>query len=89
MERTIQVRLPDVLARKLDRFSKAEGMNNSELVRQALRFYFAQNYERALREGAQDLRPGLDRLGVTAESAEHWYKKQRKKTKELTGAGCE
>ncbi len=49
MRRTLTISLPKELTRELDKASKAEGVTRSELVRDALKRYFAQREFQELR----------------------------------------
>ncbi len=70
--RTINVSLPADMARRVDQASKREQRTRSELVREALRVYFAQSYTptasevRAMEKGRAEIRRGdyltLDQL---------------------------
>lgn len=92
MERSLHVRLPEVLAAKLDRFAEAEGMTQSELVRQALRSYFAQTVKEAAETVSGEIRPKLAAAGIDEHKAEAWYKRERRKNKHPkhveAGANC-
>jgi predicted transcriptional regulator len=92
MERSLHVRLPEVLAAKLDRFAEAEGMTQSELVRQALRAYLAASVRDSATAISHEIRPKLESEGVTEENAIAWYKKNRtaaKRSKTMRpGANC-
>lgn len=92
VERSLHVRLPEVLASKMDRFAEAEGMTQSELVRQALRFYFGQVTKEAAETVSREVRPKLAASGVDEHKAEDWYKRGRPKRKQRkplrAGANC-
>lgn len=79
MERSIHVRLPEVMAAKMDRYAKAEGMTQSELVRQALRVFFAASVQDAAQTISQNLAASMRDEGVTEETATSWYKQEAKK----------
>lgn len=79
MERTLHVRLPEVLAAKVDRFAEAEGMTQSELVRQALRSYLAQAVREAAETVSREVQPKLAAVGIEENKAEGWYKRERRK----------
>jgi hypothetical protein len=81
MERSLHVRLPEVLAAKLDRFAEAEGMTQSELVRQALRFYFANTVKAATETVSREIQPKLPTDGIDEDKAGDWYKLERGKRK--------
>jgi metal-responsive CopG/Arc/MetJ family transcriptional regulator len=49
MRRTVTVSLPEELGEELDSFSTREGTTRSEVVREALRRYFAVNEFRKIR----------------------------------------
>lgn len=49
MKDTINISLPGVLKRKLDRLTKQEQLNRSDVVRDALREYFARREFQRLR----------------------------------------
>ncbi len=82
VERSLHVRLPEVLAAKLDRFAEAEGMTQSELVRQALRSYFASAIRDATAAVSREVQPKLAAIGVDEDNAARWYKGERRKRKE-------
>jgi len=82
MERSLHVRLPEVLAAKLDRFAEAEGMTQSELVRQALRSYFASAVKEAAETVSREVQPKLAAAGIDEGKAADWYKRERGKNKQ-------
>jgi len=49
MRRTVTVSLPGDLTRLVDRTSRADGVTRSDIVREALRRYFAQREFQSLR----------------------------------------
>lgn len=90
MERSLHVRLPEVLAAKVDRFAEAEGMTQSELVRQALRSYFASTLREATEAVSREIQPKLAAAGIDEDKASDWYKRERRKRKpgKPLGAGA-
>lgn len=86
MERALNVRVPEVLAGKVDRLAKAEGMTQSEFVRAALREYIAKLMHESAATITSEVRPLLEAEGVTEENVVAWYKKQVRKGKK-TGGG--
>lgn len=81
MERSLHVRLPEVLAAKLDRFAENEGMTQSELVRQALRSYFAMTLRETTEAVSRKIQPKLAAAGIDEVKAADWYKRERKRRK--------
>lgn len=79
MERSITIRLPEVLAAKVDRLAQAEGMTQSELVRQALRLYLSHTFREIADGIAREIRPQLDAEGVTEDNVAARYKQERKR----------
>ena len=91
MDRSITIRIPEVLAAKIDRLAAVDGMTTSELVRQALRVYISSVMQNAFETVSREVAPALKAEGVTAETAESWYKAQRKKkgkSLQATGVNC-
>ncbi len=89
MERALNVRVPEVLAGKVDRLAKSEGMTQSEFVR-AFREYIGKLMRESAKTIAREMRPMLDAEGVTEENVADWYKKQvckgRKSTRGKTAS---
>jgi metal-responsive CopG/Arc/MetJ family transcriptional regulator len=82
VERSLHVRLPEVLAAKLDRFVEAQGMTQSELVRLALRSYFASTVNVAAETISREIQRKLAAAGVNENNVEEWYKSERRKNKQ-------
>ncbi|HEX8430496.1 MAG TPA: ribbon-helix-helix domain-containing protein [Longimicrobium sp.] len=61
MRHSISVSIPEELAGEIDRFTRAEGISDSDLVRNALREYLFVRRSRALR---LELMPYAEAVGV-------------------------
>ena len=61
MKETINISLPAVFKRKLDKISKQEHLNRSEVVREALREYFVRREFQRLRS---TLVPEAEKRGI-------------------------
>lgn len=79
MDRILTVRIPDVLLGKMERVAAAEGMTQSELIRAAMRMYFANMLREDVAAISAVVRPQLEAEGITQDNVEEWYKQERKK----------
>jgi metal-responsive CopG/Arc/MetJ family transcriptional regulator len=61
MRESISISLPEALKAELDRFTQAEGISRSDLVREAVREYLFTRRFRALR---QELMPYAEEQGI-------------------------
>ena len=61
MRESISISLPEALKAELDRFTQAEGISRSDLVREAVREYLFTRRFRALR---QELMPYAEAQGI-------------------------